>query len=707
MRRLNGIRIGWLAVLSTVLLLSGCQAGGGTSAKTIASESAEPTSAMVKATAAADIQTLPSAPSRMPLDIGGSFYPIQAGEAAVIEGDVPESEVDAAFFQDAGTAWLITRSGAGKLSLVRTASGGTEWHDMGEIPGDSGEALHFIDNEHGFAIVAASCASESSTGEERCQEKLLRTNDGGRHWDTVWESDQEAASTRSAELAFPGGGTNGYAVMQDGQFLLSRDAGSSWKPAVIGKGSFQSLHMSFINESTGWIVGTVRTEPGSETSLQVWKTADGGAHWRRQFERTGLGVGSGGIAFGNSSDGYFLLADTDAMTGSLMKTTDGGLHWSEAMPLKPARPSPMGIRLLSDDEGWIPLDVGAGPIDGGLLQFTKSGWESSVASGDGYWSFRDAVPTGGGTGWAVVDSPLRFRPTVLKTMDKGESWTQVWPSPHPTVDVVFLDDLNGYGIGRESDSGAFLKTSDGGKTWRSVSALGANGVRMFFADRLHGWVLATTAEGTHAQLLATTDGGETWRIVCPSLPDWTSTPAEAELAFANDSDGLLAWKDVDVLRTYRTTDGGSTWQTVANVPDDNEPQVLSIMDQREVLLTALKTTADKKQWMQLSRVDEGGSALQPLGKWDAGDLLEGAVYPSNRSGALLIDRFESDRFVRDLLVSSADGASWIDHALPSVPGLEWDEVQRFGANGESDWWMLMEGHLLRTKDAGLHWTVEY
>lgn len=684
-----------MMILIIITVLTGCEQSGGTSYPSVS-----------PAGSSFEIPSTASAPPGKPFDIGGAAYAIKPAGDVGITGSVPRYQVDATYFADDSTGWLMTELAKGKLALLHTIDGGSTWHQK-ELPGERGEAVHFVDETKGFALVSVECGPAKNDTVERCgEERLLYTTDGGDSWEEGWKSSGVKADFTGAELALPGGT---FALTKDGTLLTSHDKGRTWKPAEIGSDSFRLAHMSFVSASTGWIVGTTESKgAGGEVTmtLQVWKTEDAGTHWHRQFQRSGTGLGSSGITFYDKNNGYLAIGNYDEMNGQLMRTTDGGAHWTEVRALRPARPSPMGIRLLSGTEGWIPLNVGAGPIDGGLLHFSKGGIEADMGH-NGIWSLRDAVPTGSGTGWALADSMPGFRPTVLKTVDGGMSWKQVWPAPHPIADVTFVDDQHGFGIGRESEPGAFMRTADGGVIWQVVSDLGANGLRLYFADLKHGSVLGTMEDGTKPRLMETMDGGVTWRIVTESLPAWSSIPQTVEMKFFSDTEGMLALRDARELRVLRTEDGGKSWKAEPSITEESGVQTLVILSANELRETSLESQRDKTHWLQLSRLSFGEGSRLPLGRLIVGDSLLGAVYPSEQVGAILTPSWNEGKITLHLLSTKDGGRTWTDWAFPAVAGLDWSMAGRFSARGDSVWWLLIQGHLLRTNDAGGQWTIAY
>jgi photosystem II stability/assembly factor-like uncharacterized protein len=686
---------------SFLLLLMLTMLAGCTSSSRPASPSGSPSAAP---------GSLPSStlsPIALPFDQGGVNYAITPGSAIDIPAPAPVNQVDADYFANETTGWLLIETEKRKMTLAHTNNGGSTWRNQ-KMAGEHGEAVFFQDEKHGYVMVSSSCGM-TKVGVEHCgQEKLLYTLDGGNSWKESWNSyDKETAFTKAdfAKLT----GAAGFALTDRGTVLKTLDQGKTWKPLTIGPHAFRVEHMSFVTPLSGWVVGTSELKPaqaGATITLQVWKTVDGGQHWSRQYEQNGTALGSSGVTFYDEHNGYFAISDIDAMRGQLMRTIDGGAHWQKTSDLRPSRPTPMGIRLLSASEGWIPLDMGAGPIDGGLLHFTNGGTNTGMIP-SGLWDLRDAVPTGNGTGWALAYGQPDFRMTVLRTTDEGKSWRQVWPAPHPTTEVFFFDDQFGYGIGRESEPGSFMKTDDRGVTWQVVSDLGNAGYRMYFEDKKHGWVLGTREGGTKPLLMETQDGGSTWRVDTDSLPGWESLPQVMEMKFFNHTEGLMIVQAARELRILRTKDGGKSWTADTPISDMNEIATFTILSPQELLETSLQSMKDKTTWLQLSRLTLGDGSKSLLGKWNVKGEPIGALYPSQKVGAVITPIWKENKMTIHLLRTLDGGHSWSDGEFPAKSNADISMTGRVGSYADTKWWLLIQGHLLRTSDAGQHWMIAY
>lgn len=105
----------------------------------------------------------------------------------------------------------------------------------------------------------------------------------------------------------------------------------------------------------------------AENRLIVLHTIDGGKHWQQQFAKDfAVGpVGSVDIDFVNETSGWFLTSDLGTRVGDLYYTANAGRNWQKISQIGSARPTPTEVNFITPQVGWIPLDVGAGPISGG------------------------------------------------------------------------------------------------------------------------------------------------------------------------------------------------------------------------------------------------------------------------------------------------------------------------------------------------------
>ncbi|MCR4419420.1 MAG: hypothetical protein QHH27_02985 [Clostridia bacterium] len=262
---------------------------------------------------------------------------------------------------------------------------------------------------------------------------VLHTEDGGRTWGVQWE-DKSVNLPSGYDLWFQDT-TQGYALI-NGKLLATRNGGQQWFTLSFGDEDFVPQHLSFVNPATGWVIGVTRREdhsqaPGEnlENRLVVFRTTDGGRHWQQQFAQDYPDdrVGSIDIQFINATTGWFLTSNLATWAGELYYTANGGGDWQKINQIKCVRPTPTQVQFVTAQVGWIPLDVGAGPVAGGLLLTRDGGRSFALVEGAGE-SIREAVFISPQQGWAVGTAP-NCGDYLIRTTNGGQSWTQVFPQP--------------------------------------------------------------------------------------------------------------------------------------------------------------------------------------------------------------------------------------------------------------------------------------
>jgi photosystem II stability/assembly factor-like uncharacterized protein len=210
------------------------------------------------------------------------------------------------------------------------------------------------------------------------------------------------------------------------------------------------------------------------------------------------------------------------------------------------------------------------------------------------------------------------------------AWAQSGKTPH----VVASSKLVSPGIGwvalmRDSDCAPanvfppcspmrLYWTEDNGKHWSNITPpeMSVRNIRqVFFADRIHGWMLSSDALGEETNapffLYSTENAGRTWRTLVLRRPmfnmmdDYTFP---TELFFSDSQHGWLlwAWGMMNSRRNYllSTTDGGRSWKSLPDPP----------------LGGSLQFTSPRDGWMiGTSREDQGVPAPENDTIWKTND----------------------------------------------------------------------------------------
>ena len=324
---------------------------------------------------------------------------------------------------------------------------------------------------------------------------------------------------------------------------------------VTEKPSIGTLYdVSFVNDTTGWIVG------GNGTVLH---TTDGGDSWRQErIENKTLY----GVYFVDAQTGWAVGED-----GVIIHTKDGGASWQVE----------------------------------GIFRFiihpdSKETWE--------YISLRDVYFVNNREGWAVgsagVTWPEEYKGIILHTTDGGDTWDeQESGTDKDLYGVHFVNPQEGWAVGGSLDavgafgdktrcSGIVLHTSDGGETWelQTDNIPFLKGVN--FIDAQTGWVVGgeVSTQIIHywdvdeyvvkmmATILHTADGGRTWNsqifdqagllnsvYFVSSQKGWAVGPTSVWDSWydgwPDDFPPLSPYGGND-SRIFSTSDSGSTWTPI-------------------------------------------------------------------------------------------------------------------------------------------------
>jgi len=192
---------------------------------------------------------------------GGVNWEIQLGDPASDDRAIRDLR-----FLDSKTGFAVQGS-PGNHRLLRTTDG-QNWTEVGTVP-EHREDYWFVSPQVGVLI------SDN--------EKILRTTDGGKKWQVVYECRVKAeveGLTRDVDCDFQrlsfANATTGYAISRgigDAGFVLAKtsDGGMTWSATVVapGENAYEG-DVHFMDENNG----LVRTKEG-----KILRTSDGGATW--------------------------------------------------------------------------------------------------------------------------------------------------------------------------------------------------------------------------------------------------------------------------------------------------------------------------------------------------------------------------------------------------------------------------------------------
>jgi photosystem II stability/assembly factor-like uncharacterized protein len=242
-------------------------------------------------------------------------------------------------------------------------------------------------------------------------------------------------------------------------------------------------------------------------------------------------------------------------------------------------------------------------------------------------------------------------------------------------------------VGFASTKRALLRTNDGGRHWRVIPRVA--GVPSF-ADPLHGWIYGR-------QTLATEDGGRTWRrLRLPCGRDLD--PRQRALSRVSATVGFAACASQpgagqQLKRLYVTRDGGRSWKLRA---DDH--QVPS-----SGYLASIAFTDDRRGFMTTNRggllaTEDGGRSWRMLLLTD--DVTDVVAVQRLGRGALIVALLNGA-----ILRSSDAGKHWTavyPHSLPPPEEMSFSTPRDGVGVGRSDW-TYSHPAMVATHDGGRSW----
>lgn len=617
-------------------------------------------------------------------------------------------------FINENIGWVVEENmqDSGSTSKVlRTKTGGVSWEgtDMGNTKVNT---LYFVNETIGWAISTINLGAENTgVQNNKTVTEILTSRDGGITWDRQWESD--AQINGEAEIWFKNS-REGFALI--GTMLLSTsDGGNLWQNISFGINGFVPQHMSFTDEKNGWLIGIIpeRANQSSDKKvnnsnkntgpqLLVLKTTDGGLHWSQQMKKVfdyGYGpVGSIDIQFINSAMGWFLTSDMSTMAGELYFTQDGGEHWGKINKIGSARPYPTELEFITPDFGWIPMDVGAGPISGGFMITSDGGknFKFNDNSGDES-SMLEVDFINENQGWAIGNA-FSYGHYLIRTQDGGKSWQQIYPEIRPVVDIAFYDNNNGYGLGQLSDSKMLLATDNGGESWEAVYKFDKKffPTLISFVDNKTGWVLTGQTDSAKTAILKTLDGGRTWKEIQLDASN-SQIYLFQYIRFFDKNNGLLISQNSEITTYFRSTDGGNTWLKT-KMKDGSNSQFL--FDSAE---SGFKVDMPvKEKTVNFSKLVDG--KWQENRQMSTNSRSMGVAGVKNSRWILTEQPAYSIDGIKTLLYSEDGGSNWASFAFSKDIMIDTFKSQiPMQFTDSTHGWMLSVNGLLKTENGGLSW----
>jgi hypothetical protein len=568
--------------------------------------------------------------------------------------------------------------------VYRSADAGLTWQHLGLADAQQIPELA-IDPRDPQRVYAAALGHPFGANSER---GIFRSVDGGAHWSRVLYRDENTggycviidpfdsaviyASLWNARSG-PWEDNNQYNGTGGG-FFKSTDGGEHWRQISAGlPANLSQMQVAVAPSRQGRLYATVGTDtPGEYSSaagLGVYRSDDGGEHWRKitSDPRPALLIGGGDLPIIRVDPrNAELLYSASIVT---MKSGDGGVSWSslrgapggddyQNLWISPDDPATMV--LVSDQGGIVTVNNGA-TWSSWFNQPTAQLYHLGVSSGFPY-----RVCSGQQESGSVCissrgnDGAINFR-----------DWRPVGVIEYGYVVPDPLDANIVYGAGRNEVTRTDLATGQ----VQNISPIPLRGPEirvdrtepLFFAPRDPRRLYYAAN-----RLYATDDGGHSWQVVSPDLtreqPGIPASVGAMRLKKAETQRGViyaasaspladgLIWLGTDDGLIWRRADGSSDWVNVTPPQLTAWSKVTQLEASHFDPLVAYATVSrfrvdDLAPYVY--RTGDGGRSWQLIVNGLAGNEPVNTVREDPERRGLLFAGTE-----RSVAVSFDDGAHW-------------------------------------------------
>jgi photosystem II stability/assembly factor-like uncharacterized protein len=331
--------------------------------------------------------------------------------------------------------------------------------------------------------------------------------------------------------------TNGWALTNNA-VLKTTDGGLHWQTVKTLPTVSLPPDAAFRDTNYAWV--TFQDASAKQGVFTLLRTADGGASWQTVTIQDPTGISTyDGIDrphFITTQEGWVTTGEAEGMHHSSMAifhTTDGGLHWTMIANTAPQSQNGLpdtgnktGISFKDSQAGWVTGEIPGNyawlymSIDGGKnWQQQTLSLPNTLSNAEMIGDFTTTPPVFFGND-GILPTTIFYHTqsymVLYVTHDGGKTWAPTTPAPikNPnTNNNIYVTDTQHAWF---SDNTTFYATSDGGKSWTQVGQTPSEIGEMSFVDANNGWAIGPSANKSPL-LLHTTNGGKTWQAITYSI----------------------------------------------------------------------------------------------------------------------------------------------------------------------------------------------
>lgn len=291
------------------------------------------------------------------------------------------SNLNSVYFENSQVGWCVGDSG----KIIKTINEGGNWFQQSSGTSNTLTDVIFPSINTGYIIGTGSL--------------ILKTTNGGTNW--VIQNSNTSNPINSVSFV---NDSVGFISGLNRTILKTINGGINWSLLPFPDSlNFHSIY--FINSSTGWLSAEI-PKTFTDTSLQIFKTTNGGANWFRQYSHQTEFLPFLELQFTDSLNGWAVIYYFAIDASGIIMTTNGGVNWSEYLLRDHG---PYSLYFLNERKGWAA---------GNQNRISRS--------------------TNGGVNW--INS-------------------SAFPASNDFYSIFFIDSLIGWTVGAD---GIILKTTTGG-----------------------------------------------------------------------------------------------------------------------------------------------------------------------------------------------------------------------------------------------------